>query len=128
MGAPQHLVSPVWGGLPPAPGTAWGICGHGWRRAVNHAGTGAQGGLCAGAAASQGSRGRGMLRHFSEVPFRSGKESRNGCWVSDSERPFIPLLHPFSQLRSCHIFNHLHYFAAFLWMDLFILFFLNSAF
>lgn len=50
------------------------------------------------------------------------KGRRKGCWESGSDRPFIPLICPFSQLRTCHILNHLHYFSAFHWME----FFLNS--
>lgn len=63
------------GGLPQAAGTAWGGCSHGWHGAVNRAGTGAQGGLRAGAAASQGSCGGRILGHLLELPFRSGKEA-----------------------------------------------------
>lgn len=56
---------------------------HGWGRAGNHTGTEAQGGFCAGVTgASQGSSGRWVPGHFSEVPFKSGKvEEMAAQWV-----------------------------------------------
>lgn len=72
---PAPCLFPVRGSLLGTASTTWGGCGHRQPRTVNHVGTGAQGGLCAGATASRGSRSGGVPGQFSEEPFRSGKEA-----------------------------------------------------
>lgn len=75
VGAPSTLPLPGVGQFAGDCKHNMGGCGHRQPRTVNHVGTGAQGGLCAGATASRGSRSSGVPGQFSEEPFRSGKEA-----------------------------------------------------
>lgn len=75
VGAPSALPLPGAGQFAGDCKHNMGGCGHRQPRTVNHMGTGAQGGLCAGATASRGSHSGGVPGQFSEEPFRSGKEA-----------------------------------------------------